>query len=150
MIISTLLTIKTVRLERSKQAVDQQMLTVQAARYRYQQSVEEQQAFAQWRIAEETRLFEACKARVLDQHGLTQWQQRVAELRCQQARREELVAEQQACLVREQECYQQCRQRYRLAQQQTEKFQQLSQHGLEEKKRLLEYQEEQELEEYRP
>ena len=83
MIISTLLTIKTVRLERSKQAVDQQMLTVQAARYRYQQSVEEQQAFAQWRIAEETRLFEACKARVLDQHGLTQWQQRVAELQAQ-------------------------------------------------------------------
>lgn len=149
MIIRTLLTIKTLRLERSKQALDQQMLKVQAAHHACQQSIEEHRAFREWRIGEEICLFDECKATVLDQRALEQWQQKVALLRKQEGQREEVIAEKQAQLDREREQYKMCQQQYRSAQQQTEKFEELNRHALAEEKLLLEFKEEQELEEFR-
>ncbi len=143
-----LLTIKTRRLERKKQILDQQKLKIQSACHDCQQRTEEYEAFRAWRIAEETRLFEQCKIAVLNQQALENWQNQVAALRKQEAVKAKAMAEYQTQLEREREQHQEYRRHYQLAWHHVEKFHELNQHDLIAQQRRQELKEEQELEEF--
>ncbi|UNM20090.1 type III secretion protein [Pseudomonas sp. ArH3a] len=149
MTLPTLLRIKSLRVERAEQALQRQELRVAEAHRAHESASAEHQAYRQWRQAEESRLFDLCKAEPMNRKKLEQWQQQVARLREKEAALEQTIAEHAQSLTQERERLRLNRRQLLEAQQQVEKFNELNRHALAEERMLLEFKEEQELEEFR-
>ncbi|WCH23609.1 type III secretion system stalk subunit SctO [Aeromonas salmonicida] len=141
--------IKQVRLERAEQQLTAQQARVQLARIRQREAEQESLDYRQWRLAEEARLFAICQAEQLDRKGLKAWQQQVALLRAKEAHLEQLAAEQGEQVIEERTRLQACQQTEYCARQQREKFAELHRQELAARQALLDYNEEQEQEEFR-
>ncbi|NNA67861.1 type III secretion system stalk subunit SctO [Pseudomonas gessardii] len=149
MTLPTLLRIKRLRVERAEQALQRQELRVGEAQRLHQTTLADHKQYRQWRQAQETRLFEQCKAQPINRKTLEQWQQQVARLREKEAALEQTIAEQAKTLAQERERLRLSRRQLQEAQQQVAKFNELNAHALAEALMLLEFKEEQELEEFR-
>ena len=149
MTLHTLLSIKSLRAQRAEQEQHRHQLRVLASRSAQALSVTEHQQYQQWRQAEEARLFEQCKEQPLSRQKLEQWQQQVALLREEEARLEQAIAERAQVLVQERELWRLSQRKWVAAQQQVEKFTELSRHALDEERLMNELKEEMELDEFR-
>lgn len=149
MTLHTLLTIKTLRAQRAEQEQHRHQLRVQACRRAQTLSVTEHQQYQQWRQAEEARLFEQCKEQPFNRQKLERWQQLVALLREEEARLEQAIAERTHVLVQERELWRLSQRKLLAAQQQVEKFTELSRHALDAERHMNELKEEMELDEFR-
>ncbi|MBP3996475.1 type III secretion protein [Pseudomonas koreensis] len=149
MTLPTLLRIKRLRVERAEQRLQRQELRVAEAHRAQASAKAEHLEYRQWCQAEESRLFDLCKAESMNRKKLEQWQQQVARLREKQAALEQTIAERTQNLTQERERLNLSRRQLREAQQQVEKFNELNRHALAEERMLLEFKEEQELEEFR-
>lgn len=149
MTLPTLLRIKSLRVERAEQTLQRQERRVAEAHRSHQSAIAEHQQYRAWRQAQEHQLFERCKASPMNRKALEQWQQQVALLREKEATLEQRIAEHTENLTQERERLRLSRRRLQEAQQQVEKFTELNRHALAEERLLLEFKEEQELEEFR-
>ncbi len=149
MTIAVLLKIKTLKADKAEQAMQQQGRKLKAARAQQAQAETELSEYHDWRLKEETRLFESCQAEPINSKGLERWQEKVALLREKEADLDKAIAEAKQLVVKEQAKLQERKLALHQAQQQVNKFAELREQELLQAKAEQEYKEEQEQEEFR-
>ena len=146
--LKTLVRIKKLKLDRAELNVRKHESSVQAANHAHTASVERHQQYTLWRHDEESRLFNQCKAQLLNRRRLEQWQQKVASLREKEAQLEQDIAQCAQAQAQAREQLLQSQKQLWEAQRQVEKFNQLNQRTLEQERLWAEFKEEQELDEF--
>lgn len=149
MSIAMLLKVKKLKADKAEQALHSQGRKLKAARVKQKQAEVALSEYHQWRLTEETRLFESCQAEPIDSKGLERWQAQVALLREKEADLDKAIAEAKQAVVNEQSKLQSCKVALHQAQQQVNKFDELHEQERQQMKAEQEYKEEQEQEEFR-